>query len=168
MGLKKIKVAKKTPGKDAALLSLSERWDLWFEKNARYLIGGVVLLVALAGAVWGVTAYRESLEARARTEYVALLGKLPVADGESPRRMGKRIRSSMPTFRRIREQNRHQCPGRPAAGVHESRRYEMRSGRAPELKEIDPARTRCGRLPGAVGHRLRCRRQDRRRAATME
>lgn len=91
MGLKKIKVAKKTPDKDSGLLSLSERWDLWFEKNSRYLIGGVVLLVALGGAIWGVTAYWESLEARARTEYVALLGKLPVVDGESPGEWEKRI-----------------------------------------------------------------------------
>lgn len=83
MVVKKIKV-KKTPEKAPDLLSLAERWDVWLEKNLKFLIGGVVLLVVAAGIAWGVTAYRKSVETQAQAAYAALLGKLPTEGAGDP------------------------------------------------------------------------------------
>jgi predicted negative regulator of RcsB-dependent stress response len=89
--VKKIKVTKKASDKASDLLSLTERWDFWLQKNSKYLIGGIVLLVAVGGIVWGVSAYRQSVEARAKTAYVGLLAKLPAEGGEDSKEWEKLI-----------------------------------------------------------------------------
>ncbi len=77
MAMKKIKGVKKGTDKLPDPLSFSERWNEWIEKNFKFLIGGVVVLLAASAILWGFNVYRDKRENSARSDYAALFEKWP-------------------------------------------------------------------------------------------
>ncbi len=77
MVVKKIKVSKKASDKLPDALSLSERWDAWTQKNFKFLIAGVVVLLVASGILWGINSYKGRQESAARSDYAVLFGKWP-------------------------------------------------------------------------------------------
>ena len=85
MGTQKIKVAKKPLKKVAPLppQTVIERYRAWMEKNSRYLMGGLVVIVVPMLVVWGAKAYSSHKETKAREAWVQLEAKTASEQGSS-------------------------------------------------------------------------------------
>jgi predicted negative regulator of RcsB-dependent stress response len=81
LGPRKVTSSRKPVEKAPKTQNLPERFQDWMQEHSTKIVAGLVVVLLILAASWGISYYRSSKEDRARVEYAALVDKWPAEEG---------------------------------------------------------------------------------------